>query len=276
MIVQSPAPGTTSAARFVMKLDEHLQLASQFANAFGNDEFEAPVPRDEVLYVCRWHDRGWRDLDENPPLDRRTGLPYNLGETPVEISMLTSATSPHHNEAVHPYCGLLDSMHIYGLYNGRFGLSDWSGIDSVPAGNRPQVEMMLRLEHDRQERLLEQLGADPETAGWIEEDRLWANYKLLQLCDSLALYFQSTPEGMRRARTFRHVPVRPGEDADVTVTPLGEGRYSLDPYPFATSPLEIGFEGRYLEPYGPDEHPDMRSVMRDTPTERQTARLVAA
>ena len=76
-------------------------------------------------YVCRWHDRGWRDLDENPPLDPRTGLPYHLGETPIEITMLTSATSPHHNEAVHPYCGLLDSMHITGLYHGRYGLSDW-------------------------------------------------------------------------------------------------------------------------------------------------------
>ncbi len=190
--------------------------------------------------------------------------------------MLTSAQSPHHNEAVHPYCGLLDSLHIYGLWNGRFGYSDWVGLDSVPAANRTQVEMMLRLEHDRQERLIEQLAADPETASWVAEDRLWANYKLLQLFDSLALYFQTVHASRRGSRTFRHVPRNLSDDAEIRVTPKGDDVYELDPYPFDDDGLEVWFEGRYLTPYGPDDEPDMLAVMRDTPTERQTARLVAA
>ncbi len=66
MIVQAPAAGQTDPKRFVMKLDEHLQLASQFGHHFGNDGFEQPHPREQFLYVTRNHDRGWRDLDENP------------------------------------------------------------------------------------------------------------------------------------------------------------------------------------------------------------------
>ena len=135
--------------------------------------------------------------------------------------------------------------------------------------------MMLRLEQDRQRRLIEQLAADPATAAWIEDDRLWANYKLLQLCDSMALYFQSSSEGARSPRTFRHVPTGPGHDTDVMVTPLGDGAYGAEPFPFRESPLEIWFEGRFLTPFGPGDEPDMRAVMRDTPTETQTARLVA-
>ena len=275
MIIQSPAPGQTDPRRFVMKLEEHLQLVGQLAESFGNSEFESPEPRKEFLYTARWHDRGWRDLDENPPLDPRTRLPYNLGETPVPIVLLTSATSPHHHEAVHPYCGLLDSLHIYGLWNGRFGYGSWVGLDAVPDEHRPTVEAMLDLEHARQQRLTEQLAADPATASWVEEDRLWANYKLLQFFDGFALYFQMTHESRRGRRSFSPIPRDIGDDAAVTVTPRGDGTYALDPYPFGPDPLEIWFEGRYLAPFGADQTPDMSAVMRDTPVAKEVATLVA-
>jgi hypothetical protein len=276
VILQSTGVGQSGEQRFVIKLDEHLQLAAQLAENFGNAQFQAPEPRREFLYTCRWHDRGWRDLDENPPLDPRTGLPYDLGETPVPLVMLTSATSPHHNEAVHPYCGLLDSMHIYGLYNGRFGISNWVGLDSITAEHRPMVETMLSLEHQRQERLRAQLAADPETAAWVEEPRLWANYKLLQFFDSFALYFQMNHASKRRPRTFRKVPKNLEHDADLVVDPEGDATYSLRPYPFGQDPFEVQFDGRFLKPVvGKREQPDMTAVMRDTPVVTEKATLIA-
>ena len=79
MIIQTQAEERKDGARFAITLDEHLQLASQFAENFGNDTFARPEPRDYFLYACRWHDKGWKDLDDNPPLDPETGLPYNSG-----------------------------------------------------------------------------------------------------------------------------------------------------------------------------------------------------
>ena len=55
--------------------------------------------------------------------DDATGLPYNLVETPAEHITVTSRRSPEFNERHHAYCGLLSSMHSWGLYNGRYGLS---------------------------------------------------------------------------------------------------------------------------------------------------------
>jgi len=275
VIIQSAPIERDGDRRLVIKLDEHLQLAAQLSVNFGNQEFASPEPRKEFLYTCRWHDRGWQDLDENPPLDPRTGLPYNLGETPISIVMLTSATSPHHNEAVHPYCGLLDSMHVYGLYNGRFGMSDWVGIDAVGADDKPMVETMLRLEFGRQQRLRAKLEANPATAEWVEEDRLFANYKLLQFFDSFALYFQMTDASRRRQATFPSVPRGVGDDADIEVRPEGTATYSLAPYPFGPDPLQVWYDGRLLSPWRDGEEPDMAAVMRDTPTERESVTLVA-
>jgi hypothetical protein len=180
MIIQSVPAGRSDAARFVIKLEEHLELVGQLAESFGNEAFEAPVPRREFLYACRWHDRGWRDLDDSPPIDERTGLPYNLVETPIPIILLTGARSPEHNEAYHPYSGLIVSMHIWGLYNGRYGMSEMVLIEGIPEVHRSAARAMLDSELQRQRRLKAVLSRDSATAPWVEESALLANYKRLQ------------------------------------------------------------------------------------------------
>ncbi len=275
MIIQSAAD-PSEGARLAIKLEEHLQLVGQFAETFGNEGFAVPEPRAHFLYTCRWHDKGWRDLDDNPPLDPATGLPYNLVETPIPIITLTGCRSPEYNEAHHAYCGLLDSMHIWGLYNGRYGLSDKVLIDIVPEEHRLAAETMLDTERQRQERLTGVLRADPETAPWVEQEHLFANYKALQFFDTFALYFNCTHPEARGESVFANVPRGPGEDVSVRVRPLGDGAYGLDPYPFREDGLEVWFTGRRLSPFAPDDAPDMAAVMRETPLERQTARLVAA
>ena len=276
MIIQSAPEDDTSGKRFVMKLAEHLELVGQFAENYGNDTFAAPEPREEFLYVCRWHDKGWQDLDENPPLNTETGLPYNLVETPLPVIFLTSARSPEHNEAYHPYCGLIDSMHIWGLYNGRYGMSDKVLIDMIPDEHRMLADGMLNNEFQRQTRLKATLGADPSTAAWVKEEALFANYKILQFFDTFALYFNCTHAAARGEASFENVPLDSATDTTVTVRAVGDDTYSLDPYPFRESGIEVSYAGRYLAPMDAGADPDMAAVMRDTPIERQSATLIAA
>lgn len=275
MIIQSVSEDQNSDKRYVMKLAEHLELVEQFAENFGNDAFASPEPREEFLYVCRSHDKGWQDMDDNPPLNPNTGLPYNLVETPLPVILLTSARSPEHNEAVHPYAGLIDSMHIWGLYNGRYGMSDKVLIDMIPDEHRLLADTMLNNEFQRQTRLKATMAADPRTAAWVEEGPLFANYKILQFFDTLALYFNCTHAGARGETVFENVPLNPETDTSVTVRAIDENIYSLDPYPFRQSGLEVSYQGRYLSPLDAGADPDMAAIMRDTPLERQSANLVA-
>ena len=276
MIIQSVPKGQEQGPRFAIKLEEHLELAGQFNEAFGNDRFKPPVPRDEFRYAVRWHDRGWKDLDDNPPLDPKTRLPYNLVETPIPVIALTGARSPEHNEAHSAYCGLIDSMHIWGLYNGRYGLSDKVLINMVPEEHKLIVATMLDTELQRQERLKAKLCADPDTATWVEEDRLFNNYKVLQFFDTFALYFNCVHQEARGETTFLNVPRDIGDDVEIRVRPEGGETYSLSPYPFREDGMEIWFNGRYLTPLPEGQEPNMAETMRCTPTERQSARLVAA
>ena len=271
MMIQTAAEG---APRFAIRMDEHTALAGQFARAFGNDRCEPVEPRELMLYMVANHDKGWVGFDAAPKTDPRTGLPYNLVETPAEDITRTSAASPDFNEKRHPYCGLLSSMHSWGLYNGRYGMSDKALIDTIPPHERPLADRMLEGELRRQERLKAKLAEDAQTAAWIEKGHLFQNYKQLQFFDTLALYFNRTHEAARGETRFEHVPMNAREDATITLRPVQAGVYELSPYPFAQSPARFRFSGRYIEPATPGA--DWSAVFARAPLEWQEFTLIAA
>jgi Protein of unknown function (DUF3891) len=190
---------------FVLTMAEHTEMCAQMARAFGNDRFGRPAPFAEVVYTVANHDRGWDAYDANPGIDPGTGVPYIMARTPLPDAIKTSRGSADFNEAHHPYCGLLSSMHSCGLYNGRYGLSNFAvsahhkpgaGVHWEPS-HRPLVDAMLADEEARQARLKAVLAESADMRDWIEPDRLFQNYKQLQFFDTLALYFQLRHAGER-------------------------------------------------------------------------------
>lgn len=269
MIVQMAGE---QSPHFVMTMDQHTALSVQFAEHFGNDKFAPVEPREEMLYIIANHDAGWKELDKIALRDPTTGLPYNLVQTPFEHIVATSKASPDFNGATHPFCELLSSMHSWGLYNGRYGMSDKVLLDGLADDNRVAADGMLDAEIARQNRLKAALRADPETAEWIEESHLFQNYKQLQFFDTLALYFNCVPEGERVEAAFAHVPMSAGEDATIEIKPLGDRVYALAPYPFDQERIELSFAGRYLAPVSAGN--SVADELRKSATETQTICLV--
>tara|TARA_A100001037_G_scaffold57695_1_gene49847 strand:- start:11824 stop:12642 length:819 start_codon:yes stop_codon:yes gene_type:complete len=272
MMIQSAPQGEP---HFVITMSEHTALAAQLARAFGNDRFEPVEPRDEVLYLVEHHDDGWLELDAATPLDPKTRLPYNLVETPLDLIAPTSRQSPDINTKRHPYCGLLSSMHSWGLYNGRYGLSDKVVILDMADEAQATLKPFLDGELARQEKLKAEITKDPSAADWIEEKHLFQNYKQLQFFDTLALYFNRVHEDAREETSFPHIPVTGSEDVTITIRPLGGGTYSLSPYPFAEDPLDISFEGRWLAPL-PEGNDDLKGTLDAIARDEQRATLVSA
>jgi hypothetical protein len=250
-------------------------LAHQFARNFGNDRFEASEPKDLMFHVVLHHDAGWADFDRNPVTDPSTGLPYNLVDTPAQYITVTSRLSPDYNQRHHPFCGLMSSMHSWGLYNGRYGLSSMVLIDKIPPQDRPIAQKMLDGELERQERLKAELARDAATARWLEKARLFQNYKQLQFFDTLALYFNRTHPSERTEVTFEHVPLNASEDVTITIRPREPGVYELAPYPFAANDAELAFAGRHIAPGQHETHGGWPDVLAKAPTEWERFRLVA-
>jgi hypothetical protein len=273
MIIQTAPPGEP---RLAIMMHEHMALSGQFARAFGNERFEPVWPNDLMFYVVSHHDAGWAEFDRDPVTDETTGLPYNLIETPAEYITVTSRRSPDFNERHHPYCGLMSSMHSWGLYNGRYGLSKLVLIDKIPPPDRPLAERMLAHEIDRQKQLKAQIVKDAQSARWIEEDHMFQNYKQLQFFDTLALYFNRTHPSERDAQEFEHAPLNARQDVSVTLRPRAAGVYEVSPYPFAANAGEFAFAGRLVEPRQYQKGGGWPSVLRESPMRWESFRLVAA
>lgn len=272
MIIQTAPSGTP---RLAIMMYEHTALCLQFAHAFGNREFEPLSPAQQMIHVVSHHDVGWFDFDRDPKIDPATGLPYNLVETPPEFITVTSRLSPEFNQHQHPYCGLISSMHSWGLYNGRYGLSKLVLLDKIAAKDRPLADKMLNGELERQKRLKAELAAESETRAWIEERKLFQNYKALQFLDTLALYFNRIHPSERVEQTFENVPMSRDRDVAVTIRPEGANTYRLSPFPFAADGEEFAFCGRRIAPDDGKRPGGWPAALREVPTEWEHFRLAA-
>lgn len=281
MMVQ-PAP--KGEQHFLCSMREHNALCGQFVKAFGNEQFERCEPFEEMAYVVSHHDNGWDQFDAAPELDPKTGLPCGIGASaPASGSGITGRLSAEVNEDHDPYCGLLASMHSWGLYNERYGFSDFrvrpGGSLSVPTPEsgpvRELVLGMLSGEVDRQNRLKDEVGGVGERHDWVDEAHVVQNYKQLQFFDTLALYFHLRHEDERGEEVFINVPMTAAQDATITATPKGDGVFALDPFPFAGDRLEVTCSGRYLTPYAEGEAPDDLAAALDAlPPAGQTYTLI--
>ena len=272
MIIQTAPFGTP---RLAVTMYEHNALCLQFAKIFGNDRFERLEPFDLMVFVIANHDAGWLAYDRDPGIDSETGLPYNLVDTPPASIVATSRLSPDFNERQHAYCGLISSMHSWGLYNGRYGLSKLVLLDKVAAQDRPIADKMLSGELERQARLKGELAKDRDAGAWLDERKIFQNYKALQFVDTLALYFNRIHPAERGEQTFEHVPLSKDEDPNVTIRPLGGKTYALSPFPLSTEGAEFGFSGRRVTPKDGSSPGGWPAALQRLPTEWETFRLVA-
>ena len=272
MIVQSSRDG---GAHLVLTMEQHTATGGTLATHYGGTgSFARLEPHDLVVGLVREHDRGWVEVDAVAARDPDTDLPWSVYETPASVSSETGPRSIDHNERCHPYRGLLASMHIVGLYAGRFGLSEVRRIDAMDDESRVLVEPMIDDEILRQARLRVVLAGDDVTAAWLVDEVLMRNYKALQFFDGLALWLQVTHPAHRRVTTFEHVPTVGDEDVTLTVTPIDEHRVIIDPFPFDADPLEVVTEGRWLTAQSPGI--DLARALRDAEPAQQHVTLCSA
>ena len=272
MIVQTAPDGSP---RLAIMMYEHTALCRQFARAFGNDRFEPLAPLDLMTYVVANHDEGWVDFDRDPVIDEKTGLPYNLVETPPKHITVTSRLSPDFNQRHHPYCGLISSMHSWGLYNGRYGLSKLVLLDRIAEQDRPLADKMLNGELDRQKRLKAEIATDPETSAWLDDRKILQNYKQLQFLDTLALYFNRIHPSERVEQEFESVPLDANHDVSVMIRPVKDKVYSLAPFPFAADGAEYGCGGRLVDKRSGERPGGWPAALKHSPTTWEFFRLVA-
>jgi len=216
----------------------HAWLSGQLARAWGNDEFPAPDPREEIALGAEQHDIGWALFDLRPGLSAKSGLPRDFLELSVEEHLAIWSDAPDHLLSQSQHAALVVSLHGCSLSELR------------ARGNPAQLQALtghIDAERARQSRLRASLGLTEQQTKRTQR-QMWA-------WDGLSLALCSGWDPF----TVRDVPARDGLTA-IELCTSGDGAFTLDPWPFSQPRVEVRCEARRLLAAYEDEREMQRAL----------------
>ncbi len=229
-----------SAAALCIPQSQHAAISGQIAAAWGNDMFEPPTPRAEVIEAATRHDDGMDDFDAEPELDPDTGLPRNFMRMPFGAWLDCWHRGPAIVGDDDPYAGILVSMHGSYLLDYR-NLTDPAEADLAAAWLSEQEEL-----RDEWAGEVERL---PDVAPGLGRERLEHNRALIALWDafSLAVCMPRLPDQIEGVGDG-------GSDVRFVLDEIESGPglqgprvVSIGPWPFEREAVDLGARGRVLE-----------------------------
>lgn len=230
---------------------DHSRVAGRLAAHWGNGTFAEPKPWFSMVLAAQEHDNGWWEWELKPTLNDQAKPPdyVSAGGIARDVHVAFDRNGIARVLEQDRYAGLMVSMHQAGLNNQGFGM-----LPHMPDRSAmPEVAQFLRQQEDLRGTLIEDLRRSQSLAPYVSDERVWTNYKLIEVFDQLAQilcnrYPLNSPERKNGPPTIlKHVPVAPGAD-DVTLTfeAVDERSAVLRPYPFDVDPLAISFPARLV------------------------------
>ncbi len=239
---------------FAVLQADHSRVAGFLAAHWGNATFARPAPYASMVLAAQEHDnRGWWGVELQPYLDAE-GYPLDYLDT---IGTLGPPWLESWGQGVEqlaqqdPYAALIVLIHGVGILSQGYGL-----LKRIPNyAADPAVAAFVQGQQARRAELLAQLRQDPALAAATTDERLWANYRLMEaydqlsqlLCNRYPLNSTARQRGPSRTLTDVPIPVAPGQpDTIITFEPVDERRAVLRPYPFDVDGLEVVVDARLL------------------------------
>jgi hypothetical protein len=221
----------------------HAWLSGQLARSWGNTQFGAVEPREEIVLGAQQHDIGWALLDLEPRINPETGLPRSFLDLTIDEHLAVWRGAPERLMSQSLMAGLVISMHGRSLSQMRMR----SGPDRSGA-----LQAHVEEENARQAQLCAALGVSEPQAERVQRQMWTWDGLSLALCSAW------------RPFIARDVPTADGL-VDVELRDRGDGTSTLDPWPFGAKRIEVRCEARRLGARYSDEAAMRRAFERAEP-----------
>lgn len=240
----------------------HGRLAGLIAEAWGGAAWR-PEPWEPVEISAHRHDDGWAAWEEAPAL-HPDGRPVDFLTLAAAERVEIYRRSVEIVAPMNLYAGLLTSLHVTGLFLGRYDPRHTRAIDQLGPDDRALVARFVA----------EQEAWRQEIVTRLDASNLWPQYHLLQIFDMLSLTLCMRPGEELEGLSFDHVPFEPGEDPIPMKVHRAGDRLVLSPWPLAADEATVGVDARVLPT---TRFPDVgayRSALRAAPVEHLEFTLV--
>ncbi|HYG75605.1 MAG TPA: DUF3891 family protein [Planctomycetota bacterium] len=243
----------------------HAWISGQLARAWGNEQFPAFAPYEDVCLAAEQHDLAWLDWEQAPALNPATRLPYTFMDLPVPAhTALWQTAGPRALLQGSRYAALLISLHGSGLYQRR-------EIEKDPPADRAAIQNALAVMNAFEGQQLETLRRDPFYAPYATVERIDENRALIACFDYLSLLLCM---GVQKER-LAELSFPRGKIA-FTLSPVNGdiNAIRLKPWPFSARELTVCCDVRRLNgTFVTQEHLDL--ALQDASREALRIRLSA-
>ena len=234
---------------------DHSRVTGWLAAHWGNKNFAQPSPYHAMVLAAQEHDSGWWDWEIKPQLNAEGLPPDYIGSIKHLGGRVWLDFYRHGIERVAEqdlYAGYIVSLHSDGLLTQGRGLLPYMPDYTA----NPDVKAFLSEQESYRNQLMQQLMNSDEYSGYLSDDQIWTNFKLMEVYDQMGQYvcnrypFNSTHRKNGPSNTMSNVPVpvQPGvADATLTFTIKDENHAAVTPYPFDVDPLPVSFQGRLIQ-----------------------------
>jgi hypothetical protein len=268
---------------------EHARVAGQLAEAWGNERFAVPAPRQALICAAAHHDDGWHELDSEPAYNPDAQRPANFVELALERTVGPYSRGVESVYERDGHAGVLVSMHFSGFYTARWGISGGSPV------HHPLAREVVATQEARWMPALRQAWGYRGPRSEFDAHN-WHAYEVLQVLDVISLALgltdlsQVSDDGDPVAVTSvlgaldqpagpRLVPGMPiaagGQRVDLKLRVIAPYRVRLDPYPFAETGLWLTMVAREIPDRMYASAEDAASAYHAAPARELAIELVA-
>jgi hypothetical protein len=258
---------------FLIAQHDHAILSGELAQHFGNERFARPQPWEPVIAAARLHDCGWPLHDDEPTLNPRH-LPLDVFESPRAVTLKVWTASAERAAAVHPYAGLLVSLHSLALSILVTSQTNpqHEKLDTMQLTERFEINKFQHREVERQEQLRSKLGMRtdlPLTHGLAAprateaDDQLIFNFRMLQAMDLLSLCLCCTHAPADKTQDVLTDPGAPA--VQLKMVRRSEEMLLVDPWPFSSGRIDLTVPLRRIPRREYRDEGDLRQTVKTAP-----------
>jgi uncharacterized protein DUF3891 len=241
---------------------DHGRLAGLVAEAWGGAAWR-PEPWRPVELSAHHHDDGWAAWEEAPTL-HPDGRPVDFLTLGAPERVEIYQRSVDMAAGMDLYTAMLTSLHVTGLFLGRYTPGHGRAIDQLGPDDRALVARFVA----------EQEAWRQQVATRLDASRLWPQYHALQVFDMLSLTLCMRPGEELEGLSFDHVPFEADEPPIAMTVRRVRDRLVLSPWPLEVGEATVGVDARVLPA---DRFPDVetyREALRTAPVEHLSFTLV--
>lgn len=211
----------------IVKQSDHDDHSGFIAAHWPWDRYWKPWDAQLLTIAVAMHDTGsacWEDY----PIINAEGHPWTYWTIPADDHIELHRRGVAEACNVHPYVGLLVSMHVVGIHRDRLHIDQQPNRWHIPEAQTPkvnafideQVVLQLRLRAELRERY----GAS------LDDEAMMNDFKLFEVMDILSTQFSACGLGQRE---MTYVPDAKGEPFTLSLKRAGEWEFKVKPFPFA-------------------------------------------